>query len=156
MLRAFGAGKGEFISPRPAPWAGMFRAVGAERAGMLRAFGAGKGEFISPRPAPWAGMFRAVGAVSDCCVPGGNVPRAGRDICRVHIVQGNPTGEGTGPTRASWNPSHDVLFLHRTITSPAPVTPSLGTIDRPLSSPAGAEGLSPGPATRNAWRSPGS
>ncbi len=53
------------------------------KAGMFRAFGAVK-----------AGMFCAVGAVSDCYVPGRNVPRTGRDICRIHIVHELPTGEG--------------------------------------------------------------
>ena len=49
----------------------------------------------------------------------------------------------------------NVLFLHRAFTSPAPVTPALGHRLSPFPAPQGAAGRSPGPATRNAWRSPG-
>ena len=80
--------------------------------------------------------------------------RAGISAAATSSTNFRPAGVPV-PHGQAGSPCHNVLFLHRAFTSSAPATPALGQSIVALSSPAGATGRSPGPATRYAWRSPG-
>ena len=62
---------------------------------------------------------------------------------------------GAGLTRGGGSPLRQRLVYVSSLQLSCPCDSHPGTSIVPLSSPGGAEGRSPGPATRNAWRSPG-
>jgi len=103
-----------------------------------------------------AGISAAATSSTNFRPAGAPVPhgRAGISAAATSSTNFRPAGAPVPHGRAG-SPYHNVVFLHRAFTSSAPVTPALGQSIVALSSPAGATGRSPGPATRYAWRSPG-
>jgi len=110
----------------------------------------------APVPHGRAGISAASTSSTNSRPAGAPVPhgRAGISAAATSSTNFRPAGVPV-PHGQAGSPCHNVLFLHRAFTSSAPATPALGQSIVALSSPAGATGRSPGPATRYAWRSPG-